>query len=240
MKYFSKRFCCVTQIPISFVTGMTDPEKARLLLDTWETCTGSPPDLTFTTIKVTWATCRMYLYVQCTSLFWIKPKAHVSIMIKDGVHIFAHRLLLPPTSYLRSALLDNSTCCGEASQVRIFSFTLARHSLIYVVQVFIDGICSEALIAALKLLYYGECELSDVSEDQVKEAANVLGFRFSKDNSVQPSPSWYRVSQIFHPFSHMAPCPYGGGGVTFSFPKNTISGPLCVFFEKMQLKYKHF
>ena len=38
-------------------------------------------------------------------------------------------------------------------------------------------------MAALKLLYYGECELSDVSEDEVKEAANVLGFLSSKDNS---------------------------------------------------------
>ena len=43
-------------------------------------------------------------------------------LIKDGVTVFSHRLLLPPTSYLRSAL-DNSTCCGEASQVRIFSFS---------------------------------------------------------------------------------------------------------------------
>merc|ERR1719204_463894 len=113
---------------------ISDPERARLLLDTWQTCTGSPPDLTIITIK-------------------------------DGVTVYGHRLLLPPTSYLRSAL-DNSTCCGEASQV------------------FIDGVGSESLMAALKLLYYGECELSDVSEDEVKEAANLLGFPFSKDNSV--------------------------------------------------------
>ena len=51
------------------------------------------------------------------------------------------------------------------------------------VQVFIDGVGSEALIAALKLLYYGECELRDVSEDKVKEAANLLGFLPSKDDS---------------------------------------------------------
>ena len=44
------------------------------------------------------------------------------------------------------------------------------------VQVFIDGVGSEALIAALKLLYYGKCKLSDVSEAEVREAANVLGF----------------------------------------------------------------
>ena len=128
-------------------------------------------------------------------------------MIKDGVHIFAHRLLLPPTSYLRSALLDNSTCCGEASQVRIFSFTLARHSLIYVVQVFIDGVGSEALIAALKLLYYGECELRDVSEDKVKEAANLLGFLPSKDDSAS------RASLLaFHQDSPPQADPWGSGG----------------------------
>ena len=44
------------------------------------------------------------------------------------------------------------------------------------VQVFVDGVGSEALIAALELLYYGKCELSDVSEDEVREAVNVLGF----------------------------------------------------------------
>ena len=132
-------------------------------------------------------------------------------MIKDGVHIFAHRLLLPPTSYLRSALLDNSTCCGEASQVRIFSFTLARHSLIYVVQVFIDGVGSEALIAALKLLYYGECELRDVSEDKVKEAANLLGFLPSKDDSAS------RASLLaFHQDSPPQADPWGSGGEAVS------------------------
>ena len=132
-------------------------------------------------------------------------------MIKDGVHIFAHRLLLPPTSYLRSALLDNSTCCGEASQVRIFSFTLARYSLIYVVQVFIDGVGSEALIAALKLLYYGECELRDVSEDKVKEAANVLGFLPSKDDSAS------RASLLaFHQDSPPQADPWGSGGEAVS------------------------
>ena len=131
-------------------------------------------------------------------------------MIKDGVHIFAHRLLLPPTSYLRSAL-DNSTCCGEASQVRIFSFTLARYSLIYVVQVFIDGVGSEALIAALKLLYYGECELRDVSEDKVKEAANVLGFLPSKDDSAS------RASLLaFHQDSPPQADPWGSGGEAVS------------------------
>jgi len=108
---------------------ITDLESASLLLDTWQTCTGSPPDLTFITIK-------------------------------DGVTVYGHRLLLPPTSYLRAAL-DNSTCCGEASQV------------------FIDGVCSEALMAALSLLYYGKCEVRDVSEDDVKEAANALGFPYS-------------------------------------------------------------
>ena len=132
-------------------------------------------------------------------------------MIKDGVHIFAHRLLLPPTSYLRSALLDNSTCCGEASQVRIFSFTLARYSLIYVVQVFIDGVGSEALIAALKLLYYGECELRDVSEDKVKEAANLLGFLPSKDDSAS------RASLLaFHQDSPPQADPWGSGGEAVS------------------------
>ena len=46
-------------------------------------------------------------------------------------------------------------------------------------QVFIDGVCSEALMAALSLLYYGKCEVRDVSEDDVKEAANALGFPYS-------------------------------------------------------------
>ena len=75
------------------------------------------------------------------------------------------------------------------------------------VQVFIDGVGSEALMAALKLLYYGECELSDVSEDQVKEAANVLGFRFSKDNSAS------RASPLaFHQGSPPQADPWGSGG----------------------------
>ena len=73
---------------------------------------------------------------------------------------------------------------------------------------------------------------------------NASALQFALENlfsNVKPSPSCYRVSQIFHPFSHMAPCPLQmGGGVTFSFPKNTTFGPLCVFFEKSQLKYKHF
>ena len=73
------------------------------------------------------------------------------------------------------------------------------------VQVFIDGICSEALIAALKLLYYGECELSDVSEDEVKEAANLLGFLYSNSAS--------RASPIaFHQGSPPEADPWGSGG----------------------------
>merc|ERR1719357_330221 len=136
---------------------ISDPEAARLLLDTWQTCTGSPPDLTIITIK-------------------------------DGVTVFAHRLLLPPTSYLRSAL-DNSTCCSEASQV------------------FIDGVGSKALMAALKLLYYGNCELLDASEEEVKEAANVLGFPFSKENSAS------RASPLtFHQDSPPHADPWGSGG----------------------------
>ena len=75
------------------------------------------------------------------------------------------------------------------------------------VQVFIDGVGSEALMAALKLLYYGECELSDVSEDQVKEAANVLRFLPSKDNSASGA------SLIaFHQDSPPQADPWGSGG----------------------------
>ena len=73
---------------------------------------------------------------------------------------------------------------------------------------------------------------------------NASALQFALENlfsNVKPSPSCYRVSQIFHPFSHMAPCPLQmGGGATFSFPKNTIFGPLCVFFEKRQLKIQAF
>ena len=58
------------------------------------------------------------------------------------------------------------------------------------VQVFIDGVGSEALMAALKLLYYGKCELLDVSLEEVKEAANALGFPFSKDNPASSGPAW--------------------------------------------------
>ena len=75
------------------------------------------------------------------------------------------------------------------------------------VQVFIDGVGSESLMAALKLLYYGECELSDVSEDEVKEAANLLGFPFSKDNSVS------RASPLaVHQGSPPQADPWGNGG----------------------------
>ena len=75
------------------------------------------------------------------------------------------------------------------------------------VQVFIDGVGSEALIAALKLLYYGECELRDVSEDKVKEAANVLGFLPSKDDSAS------RASLLaFHQDSPPQADPWGSGG----------------------------
>ena len=74
-------------------------------------------------------------------------------------------------------------------------------------QVFIDGVGSESLMAALKLLYYGECELSDVSEDEVKEAANLLGFPFSKDNSVS------RASPLaIHQGSPPQADPWGSGG----------------------------
>ena len=73
------------------------------------------------------------------------------------------------------------------------------------VQVFIDGIGSEALIAALKLLYYGECELSDVSEDEVKVAANLLGFLYSNSAS--------RASPLaFHQGSPPEADPWGSGG----------------------------
>ena len=49
------------------------------------------------------------------------------------------------------------------------------------------------------------------------------------------------VSNFSPHFRTWPPAPFRwGGGVTFSFPKNTILGPLCVFFEKRQLKYKHF
>ena len=74
---------------------------------------------------------------------------------------------------------------------------------------------------------------------------NASALQFALENlfsNVKSSPSCYRVSQIFSPiFAHdpLPPCRWGGG-VPFSFPKNTISSPLCVFFEKSQLKYKHF
>ena len=72
-------------------------------------------------------------------------------------------------------------------------------------QVSIDGIGSEALIAALKLLYYGECELNDVSEDEVKEAANLLGFLYSNSAS--------RASPLaFHQGSPPEADPWGSGG----------------------------
>ena len=75
------------------------------------------------------------------------------------------------------------------------------------VQVFIDGVGSEALIAALKLLYYGKCELLDVSEEEVKEAANALGFPFSKDNPAS------RASPLaFHQDSPPQADPWGSGG----------------------------
>ena len=50
---------------------------------------------------------------------------------------------------------------------------------------------------------------------------------------VQPSPSCYRVSQIFHPFSHMAPCPLqmgggGGGHIQFS-QKHNFWSIMCIF-----------
>ena len=78
-------------------------------------------------------------------------------------------------------------------------------------QVFIDGVGSESLMAALKLLYYGECELSDVSEDEVKEAANLLGFPFSKDNSVS------RASPLaVHQGSPPQADPWGSGGEAVS------------------------
>ena len=48
------------------------------------------------------------------------------------------------------------------------------------------------------------------------------------------------VSNFPPHFRTWPPTPFRWGGVTFSFPKNTILGPLCVFFEKRQLKYKHF
>ena len=79
------------------------------------------------------------------------------------------------------------------------------------VQVFIDGVGSEALIAALKLLYYGECELRDVSEDKVKEAANLLGFLPSKDDSAS------RASLLaFHQDSPPQADPWGSGGEAVS------------------------
>ena len=74
--------------------------------------------------------------------------------------------------------------------------------------------------------------------------ASALQFALEIPSSQMSSPAQaaYRVSQIFltH-FRTWPPAPFRwGGGVTFSFPKNTTFGPLCVFFEKSQLKYKHF
>ena len=60
-------------------------------------------------------------------------------------------------------------------------------------------------MAALKLLYYGECELNDVSEDEVKEAANLLGFLYSNSAS--------RTSPLaFHQGSPPEADPWGSGG----------------------------
>ena len=79
------------------------------------------------------------------------------------------------------------------------------------VQVFIDGVGSESLMAALKLLYYGECELSDVSEDEVKEAANVLGILYPKDNSTSGA-----SPLAFHQGSPPEADPWGSGGEAVS------------------------
>ena len=62
-------------------------------------------------------------------------------------------------------------------------------------------------MAAFKLLYYGECELSDVSDDEVKEAANVLGILYPKDNSASGA-----SPLAFHQVSPPQADPWGSGG----------------------------
>ena len=89
-------------------------------------------------------------------------------------------------------------------------------------QVFIDGVGSEALMAALKLLYYGECQLSDVSEDEVKEAANVLGILYPKDNSASGA-----SPLAFHQVSPPQADPWGSGGEASGgrlYPNLTAAG----------------
>ena len=74
---------------------------------------------------------------------------------------------------------------------------------------------------------------------------NASALQFALENSLlkcQVQPKLHTgCLKFFSPiFAHGPLPPSDGGGVTFSFPKNTTFGPLCVFFEKSQLKYKHF
>ena len=55
------------------------------------------------------------------------------------------------------------------------------------------------------------------------------------ERHVKPSPSCSRVSQIFHPFSHMAPCPLadGGGGSPSVFPKTQFQVHYVYFLRRV-------
>ena len=50
-------------------------------------------------------------------------------------------------------------------------------------------------------------------------------------HTVKPSPSCYRVSQIFSPISHMTPCPLadGGGGPLQFSQKHNFKSIMCIF-----------
>jgi len=87
----------------------------------------------------------------------------LEFITKDGVKVTAHQSLLLPLSHHLRSIVENSVCCGEA-------------------QVFLDGVNSTALKAAIELVYIGTTKMTQVSLEGVLEAGEVLGLPFTRDN----------------------------------------------------------
>jgi len=94
--------------------------------------------------------------------FCTQSPPDLAFITKDGVKVEAHQALLLPLSHHLRSVVENSVCCGEA-------------------QVFVDGVTSTALEAAIQLVYVGTHKMTQVSQEDVVEVGRVLGLPFTRD-----------------------------------------------------------